>query len=250
VAEGASVDVETTHWALTKIAKISQRSPSSDQRLSFFALGAMHRSFSTSVRIAAKKKPSGRTATTRYQYQYQGHTHTITYEPAEPAPPPSMPTTNWDDPVFHAPSRKPIRTMYSVPLGSNAPISELRPPVMTQKQARRSLMRFPTHPTRVGIPPVPGLQVVPPIAIPRGTNIASETQARNAVLLLRDAQIRAGHYEPYQAGATLATPVAANKPESSAVLTADQALSLNNTMHPTGRRYVMERIGAQLHTKV
>lgn len=120
---------------------------------------------------------------------------------------------------------------------------------MTQKQARRSLM-LPTHPTRVGIPPVPGLQVVPPIAIPRGMDIASETQARNAVLLLRDAQIRAGHYEPYQAGATLATPVAANKPESGAVLTADQALSLNNTMHPTGRRYVMERIGAQLHTKV
>ena len=50
--------------------------------------------------------------------------------------------------------------------------------------------------------------------------------------------------------ATLATPVAANKPESGAVLTADQALSLNNTMHPTGRRYVMKRIGAQLHTKV
>ena len=120
---------------------------------------------------------------------------------------------------------------------------------MTQKQARRSLM-LPTHPTRVGIPPVPGLQVVPPIAIPRGMDIASETQARNAVLLLRDAQIRAGHYEPYQAGATPATPVAANKPESGAVLTADQALSLNNTMHPTGRRYVMERIGAQLHTKV
>lgn len=210
----------------------------------------MQRAFSTSVRVAAKKKPSARAATTRYQYQYQGHTHTITYQPAKPAPAPRMPTTSWNDAVFHAPNRKPIKTMYRVPLGSNAPLADLRPPVMTQKQASRAQMRFPTHPARVGIPPVPGLQVVPPIAIPRGTNISSEGQARNVVTSLRDAQIRAGHYAPYQAGAALATSLAPSKPESSALLVADQALSLNITIHPTGRRYVIERIGAQLHTKV
>jgi len=175
-------------------------------------------------------------------------------EPAAPALDEALtPSTPWDQPLFREASRRPAVPLPKVRLGADVPIGELKSAPLTQKETHRANKLFfqRNGACVLGGSHTPLVRYAPPIAVPQGVELGTGPGRKAVVRSLLDAQVRAGDYTPYKAGQalhdpSLRAPEAARTPSSAALLAADQAMSANASMHPLARRYVVERIAAQL----
>lgn len=215
-------------------------------------------SWNRGVSSVAKRRGNGANALSTpvekvIKFSFQGESFHFTHRYAPP-PQPSMPTTNWANPATQIPNRKPTKTMYRVPLGSGASIAELKSRVMTAKEASRAntLLNKRRGAALVVEHETPGMCIVPPIAVPKGVQLGVGPGQKNVMQSLLDSQVRGGDYSMYMPGAALrklpSNVKQAKNPESLAQIQADQALAENATIHPIGRRFLIERLSAQLHT--
>lgn len=176
---------------------------------------------------------------------------------AEPAAPvredAPTPATHWDQPLFREASRRPAWPLPKVRLGADVPLSELKSAPLTQKETHRANKLFfqRNGACVLGGAHTPLVRYAPAIAVPKDVELGTGPGRKAVVRSLLDAQVRAGDYTPYKAGQTLHepslhTPEAARTPTKAALRVADQAMHANASMHPLARRYVIERIAAQL----
>lgn len=141
---------------------------------------------------------------------------------------------------------------------TSAPGADIRRPMMSQRQTFRAMMLdFRAHaPTVLGGSRSPTVRYAPPVAVPADAKISGESTASlrerlNQLKELYKSQVSQGNYAPYLPKASLHdkslhTAEAAKSPEKRALLSADQAMSANTTLHPLARRFVIERIGSHL----
>lgn len=189
--------------------------------------------------------------------------HKPTRSPAStvPAPAPApVPVSMWEHPLYRVASRKPHQGTPSTAGDSQAPGSKLRHPTLSQRETYRAMVLD----FRARAPPVlggaqhPTVRFAPPIAIPHDAKIRGESTAslRDRIQQLKDLykdQVSKGDYAPYLPKASLhdKSLLAADAtlaPEQGALVSADQAMHANISLHPNARRFIIERIGA--HVKV
>lgn len=170
----------------------------------------------------------------------------------EPAP---TPTTSWNNPLYRAASRVPRQLLPYIRLGTDAPLADLKVAPLTQKELHRANTLFfgPHAGCELGGTKGPRKTYAPPIAVPAGAQVGEGPGRKAVIRSLLDSQVRAGDYTPYLPKQTLHDPSlrkpdAARKPEKRALIDADQAMSANASLHPMARRFVIERIAAQLRT--
>lgn len=192
--------------------------------------------------------------TRHYKYNFRGKTYTLTRE-LKPAPAPRLPSTSWTAPVHQVPNRKPVKSMYRVRLGTDAPLKELTHTPMTRKEAVRANTLYIRHSgQKCSVQrDTPGMCQVPPVAVPKTTEMPMGPGANGVVQKLLDQQVRGGDYAPYERANLVHSAAiakeAAKKPEARVISEGAQALSQNASMHPISRRYLLERVGAQLKTQ-
>lgn len=177
--------------------------------------------------------------------------------PKADAPAPT-PLTLWDHPLYRVASRKPLQGLPSTAGDVGAKASDIKRPTLSQRATFRAMMLdFRPHaPTVLGGARTPTIRYAPPVAVPADAQIAGDSTAslRERLQQLKDlqkSQVAKGDYTPYLPKASLHDKSlhaadAAKTPEKGALISADQAMSANTTLHPIARRFIIERIGANL----
>ncbi|WFD20473.1 hypothetical protein MCAP1_002717 [Malassezia caprae] len=233
-------------WTLAKNCKNARPKPRSSPLPAMRSSMMRVRAFSTAALARQSAPPS------RHMGKGQRARRSAA-ELAAPALEAPTPATAWDQPLFREASRRPGVALPRVRLGADVPASELKSAPLTQKETHRANKLFfqRSGACVLGGARTPLVRHAPPIAVPKGVELGTGPGRKAVARSLLDAQVRAGDYTPYKAGQalhdpSLQAPDAARTPAKAALLDADQAMSANASMHPLARRYVVERIAAQL----